>query len=139
MRELAHRIVHTRLFEYLLVVLIVGSSVLLGMATYAHLLDRYEIWMGLFWLLTLAVLILEVLLKMVALLPRVDRYFRDGWNVFDFLVVGALIFGVAVATESVIADYAIIFLLARLLRLLRDLATVEETRLILTACAPCRA
>lgn len=44
--------------------------------------------MVLFWLLSLVVLTLEVLLKMAALLPRIDRYFRDGWNVFDFLVVG---------------------------------------------------
>ena len=91
MREFAHRIVHPRPFEYLLVVLIVGSAVWLGMATYAPVLDRYAVGMGLFWLLTLVVLTLEVLLKMVALLPRIDRYFRDGWNVFDFLVVGALI------------------------------------------------
>ena len=133
MREFAHRIVHPRPFEYLLVVLIVGSAVWLGMATYAPVLDRYAVGMGLFWLLTLVVLTLEVLLKMVALLPRIDRYFRDGWNVFDFLVVGALIIGGAIdsATDSTIADYATIILLLSLLRLLQGLATVEEMRLIL--------
>ena len=130
MRELAHRIVHARQFDYLLIVLIVGSAVLLGMATYALLLDRYEGWMGGVWLLTLVTLTLEVLLKMVALLPRVDRYFRDSWNVFDFVIIGSLIIGVA--AQSSIADYGIIILLLRLLRLLRGHSTVEEMRLILS-------
>ncbi len=130
MRELAHRIVHARQFEYLLIVLIVGSAALLGMATYAHLLDRYQGWMAAVWLLTLVVLTLEVLLKMVALSPRVDRYFRDGWNVFDFVIIGCLIIGIA--AQSSIANYGIIILLLRLLRLLQGLSTLEEMRLILS-------
>ena len=63
MRALAHRIVHARNFEYLLVVLIIGSAVLLGLSTSDKLADQYLIWMGLFWILTILVLILEVLLK----------------------------------------------------------------------------
>ena len=35
----------------------------------------------------MGVFIVEALLKMIALAPRVDMYFRDGWNVFDFLVI----------------------------------------------------
>jgi len=136
MRALAHRIVHARNFEYLLVVLIIGSAVLLGLSTSDKLADQYLIWMGLFWILTILVLVLEVLLKMVALLPRINRYFRDGWNTFDFLTISFLVGSVVVYTSGYAsvdyADYAILLMLLRLLRLLGSLSTVQELRLILS-------
>ena len=100
MRELAHRIVHARRFEYLLVILIIGSAVLLGLATSDYLLDQFEIWMELFLILALTMLVLEVLLKMFALLPRIDRYFRDGWNVFDFLAISFVIVSITAASRT---------------------------------------
>ena len=136
MRALAHRIVHARNFKYLLVVLIIGSAVLLGLSTSDKLADQYLIWMGLFWILTILVLVLEVLLKMVALLPRINRYFRDGWNTFDFLTISFLVGSVVVYTSGYAsvdyADYAILLMLLRLLRLLGSLSTVQELRLILS-------
>ena len=135
MRRLADRIVHARKFEYLLVVLIVGSAVLLGVATSEHLVDRYVLWMALFWILTLLVLVLEVLLKMFALSPRVDRYFRDGWNAFDFLTISFLIISIATVSPSSsvdYTDYGILIMLLRLMRLLGSLSTVQELRLILS-------
>ena len=118
MRELAHRIVHARRFEYLLVILIIGSAVLLGLATSDYLLDQFEICMGLFLILVLTMLVLEVFLKMFALLPRIDRYFRDGWNVFDFLAISFMIVSIAAAPGNV-AGYGILIISVRLLRLLR--------------------
>ena len=135
MRRLADRIVHARKFEYLLVVLIVGSAVLLGVATSEHLVDRYVLWMALFWILTLLVLVLEVLLKMFALSPRVDRYFRDGWNAFDFLTISFLIISIATVSPSSsvdYTDYGILIMMLRLMRLLGSLSTVQELRLILS-------
>lgn len=136
MRAPAHRIVHARNFEYLLVVLIIGSAVLLGLSTSDKLADRYVIGMGLFWILTILVLVLEVLLKMVALLPRIDRYFRDGWNTFDLLTISFLIGSIVVYTSGYTsvdyADYGILLMLLRLLRLLGSLSTVQELRFILS-------
>ena len=130
MRGLAHRIVHARRFEYLIVVLIIGSAALLGIGTSEYLYDRYEVWMGLFLILALAMLVLEVLLKMFALSPRVDRYFRDGWNVFDFLAISFLI--ISIAAYEGAASYGIFILLVRLLRLLQGLSTIQELRMILS-------
>ena len=95
MRRLANRIVHARIFEYLLVVLIIGSAALLGIVTLPiddHLYLMASV--ALFLLLALVVLILEVILKMIALSPRVDRYFRDGWNTFDFLTISFLLISI---------------------------------------------
>ena len=135
MRALAHRIVHARKFEYLLVILIIGSAALLGVATSEDLADRYLIGMGLFWILAIFVLVLETLLKIIALLPRADRYFRNGWNTFDFLTIAFLVVSIAASSLDSsfdYADYVILLLLLRLLRLLRSLSTVQELRMILS-------
>ena len=49
--------------------------------------DRYR---GLFTLgnqIILWVFILEAAVKMIALAPKPQRYFLDGWNVFDFAII----------------------------------------------------
>ena len=130
MRGLAKRTVHARKFEYLLVVLIIGSAIMQGLRLS---LDTEPGWLlylsGSFWLMMLVVLVLEVLLKMVALSPRVDRYFRDSWNAFDFLVISSLI--VSIVVFESIASYELLIVLVRLLRLLRGLSTVRELHVIL--------
>ena len=60
---------------------------------------------------------------MFARWPRPDRYFRDGWNLFDFAII---VFALVPATGS----FAIIARMARLLRLLRLVSAVPELRLI---------
>ena len=130
MRRLAHRIVHARMFEYILAVLIVGTFILHGVATSDVMVERFEVLIALFVLLMLLVLVLEVLLKLLAVTPRVDRYFRDPWNVFDFLVITSIIGGIAVFEFA--ADFAILVVVVRLLRLLQGLTTIKALRLILT-------
>ena len=139
MRELAHRIVHARRFEYLLVFLILGSAIMQGVGisvqpegigTSAQPLDWLLYSFAAFWLLTIAVLVLEALLKMIALSPKIDRYFRNGWNAFDFLAIGFLIIGIA--ADLSLASYGLLLLSVRLLRLLRGLSTVQDLQLILS-------
>ncbi len=74
----------------------------------------------------LGVFIAEALLKMIAVAPRVDNYFRDGWNVFDFLVI---VFSLIPAT----GELAMVARLARLLRVLRLISAIKELRLIVSA------
>ena len=76
--------------------------------------------------IVLGVFIVEALLKMLALAPRSDRYFRDGWNVFDFLVI---VFSLVPATGG----FAMVARLARLARVLRLISAVRELRLIVAA------
>ena len=58
--------------------------------------------------------------------PRVAGYFKDGWNVFDFLVI---MFALVPAT----GQFAMIARLARLLRVLRLISTIQDLRLIVAA------
>ena len=123
MRRKAHRIVQARRFEYFLVILIDATPILRGLATSDDLYDRLWVLMGVVWFLTLAVLVLEALLKMFAISPRVDRHFRDPWNVFDLLLIGLAFHR---------PDLAVLIVTVRLLRLLRSFSAVREMNLILS-------
>ena len=109
--------------------LIVGSAVLLGVGT-SDAFERYETWLGLFLLLALSVLVLEVVLKMVALSPKAWWYFKDGWNVFDFLTITFLVTSLVVLPG--VAYYGILIILVRLLRLLKSLSAINELKTILS-------
>lgn len=125
MQQFVQRLVGAPGFDHVIIALIVGNGVLLGLETSPDLVRRYGEWMDLGNHVVLAVFILEAMLKMIAVAPRIDRYFRDGWNVFDFSVIA---FSLVPAT----GDYAMIARLARLLRVLRLISTVQELRLIVS-------
>ncbi len=122
----AERIVDKPGFEYFIIALIIGNGALLGMGTSDHLVDQYGDWMRVASQAVLGIFIAEAIVKMVALAPRSQRYFKDGWNVFDFLVI---VFSLIPATGS----FAMVARLARLLRVLRLISTIKELRLIVAA------
>ena len=124
--QFADRLVNRPAFEYTIIALILMNGVLLGLETSPALEQRYGGIMHLGNQIVLGVFIVEALLKMLALAPRIDRYFHDGWNVFDFLVI---IFSLIPAT----GQFAMVARLARLLRVLRLVSAIRELRLIVAA------
>ena len=120
------RLVDSKYFEPVIIAIIVANSVLLGMETSKVLEDRFGEQMRLGYQVALTIFIVEAIIKMVALAPRSYRYFKDGWNVFDFLVIVA-------ALIPATGQLAIIARLARLLRALRLISAVKELRLIISA------
>ena len=122
----ADRLVNKAAFEYTIIALILLNGVFLGLGTSPVLAQHYGDLLHLGNQIVLGVFIVEALLKMIALAPRVDMYFRDGWNVFDFLVI---VFSLIPAT----GEFAMVARLARLLRVLRLISAIVELRLIVAA------
>ncbi len=122
----ADRLVNAPAFEWGIIAVIIINAILLGMETSPTLNDRYGDLMHAGNWIALGIFIVEALLKMIALAPRIDRYFRDGWNVFDFSVI---VFALIPAT----GELAMVARLARLLRALRLISTIRELRLIVSA------
>ena len=120
------KIVNAPGFEYAIIAIIIGNAVLLGMETSSRLNERYGDLMHIGNNIALGIFIIEALMKMFALTPRPHRYFKDGWNVFDFLII---VFSLIPAT----GNFAMIARLARLLRALRLISTIKELRLIVAA------
>ena len=124
--ELIERAVAAPAFEFTIIAIIILNGVLLGVGTSPELSERYGDWIHIGNQIALAIFIVEALLKMTAASPRFLGYFRDGWNIFDFLVI---VFALIPAT----GEYAMIARLARLLRVLRLISTIRDLRLIVAA------
>ena len=124
--SLARRITEATAFEAAIIAIIIINAILLGLDTSPTVDRDYGDWIRIAYLFALAIFIVEALLKMTASSPRAVGYFRDGWNVFDFLVI---VFALIPAT----GELAIVVRLARLLRVLRLVSTIKDLRLIVTA------
>ncbi|WNM60633.1 ion transporter [Candidatus Nitrospira neomarina] len=125
MKDQANQIVRAPWFEYGIIAFILINGVILGLETSPALVEHYGVLMHWGNHVILGIFILEALIKMIAVAPQIDRYFRDGWNLFDFSVI---VFSLIPAT----GEFAMIARLARLLRVVRLISTIPELRLIVS-------
>lgn len=119
----ARRIANSSAFQAFIIGVILVNAVLVGLETDAELVARYG---GLFELLNVAIIavfVTELAIRLVAYLPRPQRFFADGWNVFDFVIV-------ALSVLPAGGSFANVARLARLLRVLRIVSVFPELRLI---------
>jgi voltage-gated sodium channel len=111
-------------FQGVALLVIVLAALIIGLQTSAALAARYA---GLFKVLDRAiqlVFVLELAIRLVAFWPRLPRFFRDGWNTFDFVIVAASFLPASGA-------YATVGRLARLARAGRLFSRVPELRLLI--------
>lgn len=108
--------------QKMIVAVILVNAVILGMATDHGMMEKYGFWLVLFDKICLAIFIVEISLKLAAFR---FQFWRNGWNVFDFIVVAvALIPGSGV--------WAVLRSL-RVLRILRLLTVVPQLRKVVAA------
>ena len=119
-------LVNSNWFEYFIIAVIIVNGVILGLETSSTISRLYGDLLYLGNDIALGVFIVEAALKMLALWPRPHRYFRDGWNVFDFLII-------AFALVPATGQFAMIARLARLLRVVRLISAIRDLRLIVAA------
>jgi voltage-gated sodium channel len=123
MQAFCRRLVQARWFEPWMIALIVFNGVLIGLETSHEIAQQYSAWLELGNHVILGVFIVEAALKITAVAPRFQRYFADGWNLFDFTVI---VLSLVPAT----GEYALVARLIRVLRVLRLVSTVPQLRLI---------
>lgn len=130
MIELARRLTEAPSFERFIVVVIVLNGVIVGLETRPDLMTA---WGGVFeWTnhLILGIFIVEAGLKMIALWPRPQRYFGNGWNVFDFAVI-------VLSLLPASGEFATVARLIRLLRVLRLVTAMPKLRLMVATLVRC--
>ncbi|MDH5764952.1 MAG: ion transporter [Gammaproteobacteria bacterium] len=123
MKNFCLRVVSHAAFERTIIGLILLNGVILGMETSAEMMANYDYWLLLANNIILAVFVVEAVMKIIAVAPRLNLYFGSGWNLFDFSVVV-----LSLLPET--GEYAMIARLARLLRVMRLISTIPELRLI---------
>ena len=119
----AQSIATSRWFNHGVTIVILLNAVVIGLDTVPELTQRFGAWFHFANQAFLAVFIIEALIKMAAEYPNVKRYFRDGWNVFDFTII-------VVSLIPATGQLATLARLARLLRVLRLISALPELRLI---------
>ena len=124
MSEAARRIAESPRFQYLILGVIVVGAVVIGVETSATLTARHGALIAAVEMLIQTIFVVEIAIRVVACWPQPAAFFRNGWNVFDFAVVGASLLPQAGA-------FAMVARLARLLRVTRLVSAFPELRLII--------
>ena len=119
----ARRIANDHRFQMFVMAVILGNAVLVGLETSPTLVAEYHTLLEAINAAILAVFLFEIAVRLISYWPRPLEFFRDGWNVFDFVIVA---FSMLPAAGS----FATVARLARLLRVLRLISAFPELRLI---------
>ncbi|MFB2980391.1 ion transporter [Microseira sp. BLCC-F43] len=118
--------VNSTTFQIIIMVAIVMSGVLVGIETYPEFAAKHTPLLKIIDSIIIWIFIGEFLLKITAEYPRWWRYFFDGWNIFDFLIIVAFFLPVDV-------DYILVMRMVRILRLLKLLRAVPRLQILVSA------
>jgi voltage-gated sodium channel len=120
----AARIVDSPPFTAVVVGTIAVNAVVLGLQTYEELDDRWGSLLLAINAACVAVFIVELCIRIAAYWPEPFQFFRNGWNVFDFVVIGAT-FVPGIQGNSTLLR------LLRLLRVVRIVRVLPDLRILL--------
>jgi voltage-gated sodium channel len=120
------RIVDSKTFTVAIVVAILANAAVLGAETYSGLVARHGALLDLLDSFFLGVFVVELVLRIASYGRRPQDFFRSGWNVFDFVVIGA-------AFLPGLSRDATLLRLARLARVVRVVRILPDLRVLLLA------
>jgi len=118
------RIVAAHWFTTVVLVVIVANAIALGLETYDGVEGRFGDTLDLVNDVCLGIFVVELALRIGAYGGRPWRFFRDGWNVFDFVVI-------AIAFIPGIRESSTLLRLARLARVVRIVRLFPDLRVLL--------
>ena len=126
MVDRASRLAGSPAFERLILTVIVANAVVLGAETYESVDREHGALLDTLNDVFLAVFVVEVLIRFAAAGFSPRRYFANGWNVFDFLVVGG-------AFVPGLRENATLLRILRLLRIVRAVRLLPDLRVLVIA------
>jgi voltage-gated sodium channel len=126
MTSVAAKIANSKLFQNAVIGTILFSAVVIGLETYPAIVAAHGDLLHLIDKIILAIFTFEVVVKLVGAGKRPAEYFKDPWNVFDFLIV-------AVCYVPINAQFVVILRLIRVLRLLKLITALPRLQLIVGA------
>ena len=120
------RLVESPLFVTLVLLVILANAFVLGLQTYPRLEREHGSTLDLLNEVFLWFFVGELALRLGAYGRRPGDFFRSGWNVFDFIVIG-------VAFVPGVRESSTLLRLARLLRVVRVVRILPDLRVLVTA------
>ncbi|TCC00679.1 ion transporter [Micromonospora zingiberis] len=116
------RIAASRPFEITIVAVILANGVVLGLETYPNLGTAGTALYAVEWGFR-TIFVIEIAIRVLAYGRRPQDFFRQGWNVFDFLVIAA-IFVPALHGDSALLRVVRVLRMVRLVRFSPGLRTI---------------
>ncbi|MFC3770512.1 ion transporter [Paenibacillus sp. GCM10012303] len=115
--------IHGKSFTSLILTVVFLNAIVIGLQSYPQVNAAYGALLQSLDLVFLMIFTVEVVLKIFA-----DRtnYFKDGWNVFDFIVVAASLLFISSQFVSVLR-------ILRVLRILKTISSIRSLRRIITS------
>ena len=110
-------------FQVFFIGIIILSGVVVGLDSYPEISDEHGTILRSLDSIILGFFVFEICLKLISFTPRVHEFFKDGWNIFDFVAVSACF--LPFDGQSII-----VLRLLRVLRIVRLVGTIPELKLI---------
>ena len=123
-------ITESRQFQIFFIGIILLSGVVVGLDSYPEISAQYGGILNILDSIILWLFVFEIVIKMISLENKFLDFFKDGWNAFDFIIVGACF--LPFTGQSVI-----VLRLLRVLRVVRLVGTVPELKLIVNTLLKC--
>ena len=108
------RITESDPFEAVIATLLVMMAGALALESTVDVTE-WDVYFWAFFVVSQAVFVVEIVLRVLGYGPRFQDFFRDGWNVFDFVIVAA----------SLVPAVGSLSFAARLVRLVRVLRVLR--------------
>ncbi len=119
------RIRHNRVFESFIIFVIITSAIMVGVKTYKLSPVLINTFMVLDWAISI-IFLFEIMVRFLATPKRLD-FFKDGWNVFDTLIVTISL----IPLEN--SEMALVARLIRVFRVLRMISIIPELRILMNS------
>jgi len=120
----AARIASSSRFQTFIFAVIVVNAIVLGLDTYSSIDEDAGSLLTALNDACLGVFVVELAIRIVAYGRRPQDFFRDGWNVFDFVVITA-------AFAPGLRQNATLLRLVRLLRIVRIISVLPDVRVLI--------
>ena len=118
------KIVESERFQIFIGSVIVANAVVLGLETYAGIMESYGSTLIFLNSAFYAVFLAELVLRIASYGTRPWNFFRSGWNIFDFIVIGG-------ALIPAVREHATVLRLLRLARIVRLLRFLPDARVLI--------
>ncbi|GEN44390.1 ion transporter [Alkalibacillus haloalkaliphilus] len=125
LRQWSSQIVEHRAFQPTIITLIVLNAIIVGLESYRGLYDTYGNWFLRIDTIILTIFALEIVIKLIAARPTTN-FFKDGWNVFDFLIVASSFIFMG-------SPFVTVLRILRVIRVFRTISMIPSLKKIVNA------
>ncbi|MCD4808845.1 MAG: ion transporter [Methanosarcinales archaeon] len=113
-------------FELFIICVIISAGILVGVQTYPDISAKHHDLIAFLDTLIILIFVIEAILKIASEMPRPQQYFKNSWNVFDFIIVVGVLLPIG-------GSFLPVLRLLRVFRVFRLVTTMPKMRLIVGA------